>query len=270
MTQASTRQRGFALLIVLWSVVLLAFLVTHLTGAARSETQLAGNVRLASVLQAAADGGVNTAIFHALDTSDGHWPANGAEHELRLPGALLEVRIDNEAGKINPNSVQPQVLQALLHTQGVDQGAAARIAAAMVAWRFPDVQGDGARAPQYRNAGRDYGPPGAAFESLEEIGLVLGMTPDILARIRPYLSLYHDGDPDLRLAAPAVVQAYRESEGGDPPASGGPPLETVISITASAVGADGGRFTRRAIVRIGQRSAGRLFEILTWQDAPAS
>jgi len=43
------RQRGFALLIVLWSMALLALLLTQVTATGRSETQLADNLRRAIV-----------------------------------------------------------------------------------------------------------------------------------------------------------------------------------------------------------------------------
>ena len=261
--------RGFALLIVLWSIVLLALLVTHLTATGRAETQLAGNLRTAAVMEAAADGAASEAIFHLLDSSAGHWPADGAAHRIRLPGAVVDLSIGNEAGKLNINTVQPALLQALLHVTGVDTGTAASIAAAVVDWRFPDAQASpgGAKAQQYRDAGRDYGPPGAPFQSLEELSFVLGMTPAIQARIVPYLSIYHDGDPDTRDAPGPVLQAIRESTGANAPPTTGPPDERVVVITAAAArpeGSRGGRFVRRAVVRIGTRAQGGLFQILTW------
>jgi general secretion pathway protein K len=267
MRAAARRERGFALLIVLWTVVLLALLVTHLTASGRASAQLAGNLRDAAVLQAAADGAVQAAAFHVLDTSARHWPADGAAHTIRDPAAIVSVRVDSEAGKINPNTAQPELLRALLHVTGADTATAARLAGSMVVWRFPDAQNTfgGATTAQYRDAGRDYGPPGAPFQSIAEIGLVLGMTPDILARIAPYLSIAHDGAPDPRVAAPAVLAAIREATGADPQPQSGAPDERVVSITATASDARGGRFERRAIVRIGASDKIGLFQILTWE-----
>lgn len=53
----------------------------------------------------------------------------------------------------------------------------------------------------YRAAGRGYAPPNAPFENLEELGDVLGITQAILQRVSPYLTIYHDGDPDPGIAA---------------------------------------------------------------------
>jgi general secretion pathway protein K len=255
------------LLIVLWTVVLLALLVTHLTATGRGETQLAANLRGAAVVEAAADGAVAEAIFHALDSGAGHWPADGRPRRIGFPAAVVELRLDSEAGRLNPNTAQPELLAALLHVVGADTATATAIAAAMVDWRFPDAQGrsGGAKAPQYRAAGRSYGPPGAPFRSVAEIGLVLGMTPALLARLAPSLSVFQDGEPDPRLADPRLLQAIREATGAAPPVPAGPPPERVVAITASATGSDGGAFVRRAVVRMGARAQGGLFEVLSWE-----
>ncbi len=265
---ATARERGFALLIVLWTVVLLALLVTQLTASGRAEAQLAFNLRAAAVAEAAADGALSEGVFHALDSSDRHWRADGVTHVLRLPSATAEVRIDNEAGKVNINSAAPELLAALLRAVGVDTGTSTTLAAAMVDWRFVDAQhGGAAKAVAYRNAGRDYGPPSAPFRSLQELGLVIGMTPELLARLSPHITVYHDGEPDYFAADPLVRQALRTATGADPAtrSSGGNPEETVVAITARAVVNGGGGFVRRAVVKLGvEKEGGSLFQILTW------
>ena len=114
-------------------------------------------------------------------------------------------------------------------------------------------------------AARDHGPTGKPFEHLDELGLVLGMTPELLARVTPYLTLYHEGEPDVREAAPPVLQALRETTGAVPIAPSGPPDETTVTITSLASGGNGGRFTRRAVVRLTGRTGGEgLYTILDW------
>ena len=270
MSAAAIRERGFALLIVLWTVVLLALLVTQLTASGRAEAQLTTNLRAAATVEAAADGALSEAVFHALDTSERHWRADGAVHVLRLGSATAEVRIDNEAGKINLNSAPPELLAALLHALGTPTATAATLSAAIADWRFVDAQrGGGAKAAAYRDAGRTYGPPSAPFQSLQELGLVLGMTPDLLTRLLPHLTVFHDGEPAYLAADPVVRQALREATGAGPSESEGAPEETVIAITARAVGSTGGSFVRRAVVRLGLGKEDRLFEMLTWDGAEA-
>src|SRR5215831_8873131 len=73
----TARQRGFALLIVLWSMALLALIGTRITAAGRAGAQLATNLRASAIAEAAADGAVFEALFHFMDSSDGHWPVDG-------------------------------------------------------------------------------------------------------------------------------------------------------------------------------------------------
>lgn len=257
--------RGFALLIVLWAVVLLALLATQLMAAGRTELQLAANLRGAAAAEAAADGAVQEAVFHLLDPSD-PWPADGAERVLRVPGGRAVVRIEDEAGKINPNTASPELLRALLRRAGADGRTADGLAAAIVDWRFPSSQGQsgGAKDPQYRAAGRDYGPAGAPFRSVADLGAVLGMTPELLARLEPNVSVLTDTDPDLSASPPLVRQVIQDLRGTRPTTSRRRPLRTV-TVSALVAGDAGGRFGRRAVIRLGIAPKEPLFQILTWE-----
>lgn len=265
---ARNSDRGFALLIVLWSLVLLALLGSQLAAAGRGETRLAANLRAGAVAEAAADGAIHEALFHLLDSSNRHWPADGTPRQIRVPGAIVELRVTTEAGKVNPNTAQPELLRALLHAVGADERTAAAVAVAIADWRFPDAQDHPlqAKAPQYRAAGRDYGPPSEPFQTIDELGLVLGMFPALLARLAPHLSIYHDGDPDPAAADPVVRQAIQDATGVAPQAGGGPRDESVVAITATARGANGTRFVRRAIAGIGGHTQERPYRILSWES----
>lgn len=269
-------QRGFALLIVLWSVVLLALIGTGMTASGRADVQVAANIRAAARAEAAADGAIQEAVFHLLDPAN-PWFADGWDRVIDVPGARVTLRIDNEAGKVNPNTAPSEALRALLQASEASAEQAARLAAAIVEWRFPRTaaatgpglgafRDPGAIPPSqpYRIAGLDYAPPGAPFESLDELGLVAGMSPSLLASLIPHLSLYNDADPDPAAADPVVRQALRLGAGA--PAS---PRETtaparIVSITAAAVAPGDGHFTRRATVRLGRSEKETLMTILTW------
>jgi Tfp pilus assembly protein PilX len=58
------RNGGFALIIVLWTLVLIGFIVAHLTASGRTEIRIAGNLVANSASQAAADGAIFEAIFN--------------------------------------------------------------------------------------------------------------------------------------------------------------------------------------------------------------
>src|SRR4051794_36524705 len=154
-------QAGFALLVVLWTLSLLALLGTQLVATGRGEAQLARNLVDAAALEAATDGAVQQAIFGLLERSERRWPADGTEHFIRLGRIVVAVRVDDEGGKVNPNIASDNLLQGLLLRVGAPPAVAASVAAAMIDWRTAGTQPSplGAKAPQYVAAGRDYGPP---------------------------------------------------------------------------------------------------------------
>lgn len=258
------RDRGFALIIVLWAVVLLTLLVTQLTVTGRTELQLAANLRAAAAVEAAADGAVHEAVFHLLDNAT-RWPADGLPHGLVLPGGNATVRITDEGGKVNPNLASPELLRALLRRAGAEEQDADGLALAIVGWRSASRQGLGGDAP-YRAAGRDYGPANAPFRSVAELGAVLGVTPGLLTRLQPAMSVHSDTDPVAAVAPPLVRQTLADMQGAIP--AGRPPPPRTVVVTAEVVGA-GARFTRRAVVRLGLTEKEAPFQILTWEALPS-
>lgn len=258
MTRPATPARGFALLIVLWSVVLLALLATGITAAGRSDVQLAGNIRRAASAQAAADGGIAAALFHLGDTPGRAWQADGSDHRLTIGGYALTVRIADESRKVNPTAAPPRLMAALLTGCGSDPSRAAALADAINAWHTPGAQ-DVAVA-RYRAAGLGAAPTGAALRSVGELGLVIGMTPDLLACLQPHLSVFAADQVNLAQADPAVQAALRSLGQADPSTV----RPSVVEITADARAGDGGRFIRHAIVSLGRDQAGRAFRVLLW------
>lgn len=254
------RERGFALLIVLWALVPITLLFMTLAVTARSDLRSANDLRAAAVLEAAADGAIATAVFDVLRTGQ----AEGAARRLRVPGADVVIDLAGLSGLVNPNAASPELLRALLVRLGASDARGRAIAAAMVDWRTPGQKAgvNGAKAAEYRGAGLDYGPPGAPFESLDELGLVLGMTPQLLVALTPVMSLYADGDPDPRTAPPAVRLAL--SDIGTVRGRGAPNSE-VLQITAAASGAGGARSVRQAVVRFGYAGSQRGWRVLAWE-----
>jgi general secretion pathway protein K len=263
-----TRQRGFALLMVLWTMGLLALLVSQFTTIGRTETRVTANLRANAAAQAAADGALHEAILRLLQ---GVWLPDDRPHAIRTQDGAVEVRIENQASKLNPNMATVEAMQALLTRLAIDPGKAAALARAIIDWRSSSAKSasGGSKISQYQAAGLPYAPASKLFDDLEEVGQVLGMTPALMARIKPFLSVYQDND-SASAEAPA-------SPGAEPPAatdrdgwylsSSGRVM--VVAIQAAAVGGKGGRFTRRAVVRL--RAEPSLdqapYQILTWETA---
>jgi general secretion pathway protein K len=267
-TDAVRRERGFALLIVLWTLALLAFLVALFAAAARTEARIAFNLRSAMGPEWNADGAVYATAFHLLDRSDKHWNVDGTVHKLAVPGGTVAVRITDEANKINLDTASVDLLRALLLGVGADAGTASAVAGAIVDWREtggPDASA--AKAEQYRAAGLDYAPPEKPFRSVDELAQVLGMTADLLAKLRPHLTLYSSYGPGRSTTDPVALDAIMllRKQGGILPYERDVSGEQVMQVVATASSADGASFTRRAILRIDPSAKDRPCAILVWE-----
>ena len=262
------RSRGFALLIVLWTLVLIAFIVAHLTASGRTEIQIARNLVANAIAEAAGDGAISAAIFNQLDPNpDQRWRLNGEAHQLTIGNSRVTVQLEDEAGRVNPNTASPALLEALLRTTGSDPESARRLAAAIGQWvgSQPGAGPQNAMAA-YRAAGLDYGPPGEPLETLDELGRVLGMTPAVLAAIRPHLTLFGPAEPNPASADPVVTAALADMAQAAPAPvlpNQPPPDMLAVRITATASGPDNASVTRSAIVRVGAMLPGG-YAVLVW------
>jgi general secretion pathway protein K len=164
-----------------------------------------------------------------------------------MPGAIITVTVEDEAGKANPNAMSHAEMAALLRQVGADPPTANALATALETWRSAGSE-QGQEADRYRAAGLPYGPAGRRFVNLDEIGMVLGMPPALAARLMPHLSLYNFAGLDRSRADPVVAQAYAEARGNPPIPL--PDHDLTVRITVQVVAANGGRFARQAIVLV--------------------
>jgi general secretion pathway protein K len=266
----SSRGSGFALIIVLWTLTLIAFIVLHITASGRIEIRIAGNLVANAMAEAAIDGAVFEAILDRTDPqADQRWPIDGAAHELVIGESRVMVRLEDEAKWINPNTASPVLLEALLRATGSDPENARRLAIAIGEWvgSAPVTRSQDARLAEYRAAGLDYGPPGTPLETIDELGRMLGMTSAILAAIRPHLTLFGPPEPSPATADPVVAAALAAIMLTGQNASPGnltPPDVLTVRITALAFGPSNARATLSVIARFGAMLP-RGYEVLSWR-----
>ena len=111
--------------------------------------------------------------------------------------------------------------------------------------------------------------PSELLETLTRLGFgaVPGMTPAVFARLRPYLSVYQEAD-SLASNNDALPVSFSAPSRliGDGWHLGSTGRIMLVMVEATAVGRNGGRFTRQTIVRL--RAEASLdqspFQILTW------
>jgi general secretion pathway protein K len=261
---------GFALIIVLWTLVLIAFITAHLVATGRTEIHIAGNLADNAGAGAAADGAISQTIFDLLAPDRRQRRRlDGAAHTLEIGDCRVTVRVYDEAGRINPNLASPALLEALLRVTGTAPENARRLAVAIDEWVGASgaARTQAALTAEYRAAGRDYAPLAEPLETIGELRRVLGMTPTLFAAIAPHLSLFAPAVPILQDADPivrAAVAAITKSDPGQLAATPAQPDDFTARIQAIAQGPGNARAARLAIVRI-LPASGR-YTTLAWGD----
>ena len=277
-----TGMRGAALLLVLWLVALLTALVGAYALTARMEA-LQGRVgSRGTIVQEIARAGMEYALVRVADRNqETHWQPNGRAYAWRFDGHDVQVRIIDETGKVDLNQADVPLLSRLVQVLGEPPDASDALAAAIVDWRDADDLGQpvgGAEDGDYAAAGRPYGAKDAPFETIAELEQVLGMTPDLYARLEPFLTLYSGrGQPDATYAqGPVLVAmgmdatawlAQREAAG----AAGALQLvgtgSGTYSIESRARLADGRETSLRTVVRAGASPVpGSAYTLLRWEE----
>jgi general secretion pathway protein K len=253
-------------------VGLLALIGASLTSAARVQARLAMEARDHAEAEAAADGAIREAIFALI--GGGTVGQIDRPMRVRIGRAVVDIVAESEAGKINPNTVSSSVMRRLLAGLGVDPSNAARIAGEIADWRTRTRESvlGGAKVDRYRQYGLPYRSADRAFASVDELALIPDMTPEIMTRLKPWLSVYQEGNvsegSDATPAAAAVGDANVFSPGSTD--TGFVSRNIIAQIRAVAVVAGRSRATRSSIVRIrldpSAQGAGAddLVQILTW------
>ena len=250
---------------------LLALLGARLTSASRTEAQIAFAPRASAAAEVAADSAVNDVAMRLLR---GTWPASGlawrvAPEPIRVGAVPVDVLVTDEAVKINPNHASSRLLRSLMIQAGVDEFTATSLADAIIEWRRPSPFSSGGdrKRTRYEASGLAYAPSDRPFDNVDEIELVLGMTPRIFALIRPALTVYDVGDVKLEGASPLVAEAVRSARDVEHGAGtiGFPSPDQVVRIRATAT-VRGARFTRESVVRLkGRPRADEApYQFLTW------
>jgi general secretion pathway protein K len=261
------RNEGFALIIVLWILVLIAFIVAHVTASGRTEVRIANNLVANAVAQAAADGAIYEAIFNLSGPrSDQRWLVDGNTRELLMGHSQVSLRLEDEAWWINPNLASPALLDALLRITGSDpHSAPPRKCHREWVGSAPAPRPPNVLLAEYQAAGLDYGPPTEPLETLDELGRVVGVTPAVLAAIRPHLTLYGPPQPNAAIADPVVAAALATTAAvtAAPSASQPPPDVLTTRITATGFSPGNASARRFAIVRFGAALPSG-YQVLAW------
>ena len=289
------RERGVALVLVMWVAVLITVIASAFIVERRTEAMVIGNSVSMARAEALADAGIQRAVFEIYrnDNSPEAWKRDGSRYTMQMDGVPVSVEIRDESAKIDINTAQDQLIRGLLLVSGLPDDEANRVLDAMLDWRDPDdlKRANGAEEPDYKAAGLPYKPANGPFQAIEELQLVLGMRPELYRRIAPYITVYSRSpsvNPQLATrevllaipgATPEIVDDYvarREAAraaGQPPPVFPRPAIVTgftmVASIRSEARLDDGTVFAREAVAIL--RPAPRKpVTFLAWRQPAAA
>jgi general secretion pathway protein K len=199
---------GFILVAVLLILAALAALVgvfSIYSGAMAVSTRVAVDRLHADALITA---GIELTADRLIGLDDDSRPGSGA-FSFRLGGATVAVAFRTEHARIDLNLAPRDLLSGLLATLGAKKEDADFAAERIIGWR--KTNDGGARneeADRYKSAGLNYSPRQAPFENIAELNFVLGLSPALVERALPFLTLFNGrAEIDVNEAAPQVVAA---------------------------------------------------------------
>jgi len=287
------RSGGFALVSVLWIVLLVSMIAATLMAGGRLGLLRTRHAVEATQARAMADAAVDRVTFELLRAYLAGLPDPRPQRlTLPLEGGTVDVTIEDEDGKIDLNRTDTPLLAGLLVQAGVPAQEAAALVDAIADYRDIDSlrRPAGAEDEDYIRLGLPAGAKDAPFERLDELLQVAGMTPDLFRRVAPALTV-HSGratlDPTVAprqaiLAMPGVdaglAEFLSQFRPGRPRSSGAPlpdlsKVQTALSpsrrevftLRAVARTPAGVVFVREAVIRL-SRDANKPYSVLEWRQ----
>lgn len=151
-------------------------------------------------------------LFRQSDPREDPWrdPEELVVPEMLFGDVRYTLRLRDTGAALNPNVADEQMLRQFF-AQGlrVDYADADRITHAILDWRDEDdiPRVGGGERDEYLDENAPVLPRNRPFAEVDELRYVLGMTPEIFERARPYLTLIGSGTINANAAPEPVLLA---------------------------------------------------------------
>jgi len=286
-------QRGIALVLVLWVLLLLTIVTGSFSLMARMDRLEANTLLSGTQARMSAEAAINLAVLALRDPNDEtRMIADGRLYEQVLDGVLVEVRATDERGKLDINAADELTLANLFIGNGLGPDDAELLAAAVLDWRDVDEleRVNGAEEDAYFAAGLQVGPANRHFLMAEELLQVVGMPFELFRRLEPGITVFSrakEPDPffapvEALMAIPDItydeaVNFVAERHSQQPGDTLGAELPNGIvameqgrgntySIQARATMPNGVWEQLQATIRLGGTRSGSPYRILRWRE----
>lgn len=201
MTRITKSEKGIALFLVLWVLALLSVIVGEFCFAMRTEVNVTRNFKEQTEAYYIALAGLNRAIGELIrnevarqktNTPESKMDENEKEEESRwrinvdiapvpFGNGQFEVKIGNESGKININGANESLLKMMLNGFDIEEQQKSVIIHSVMDWRDKNHlhRLNGAEDSYYESLPEPYECKDGDFDSVEELLMVRGVTPEI-------------------------------------------------------------------------------------------
>lgn len=286
-------QKGIALVLVLWVLLLLIIVTGSFALMARMDRLEANTLLSGTQARMSAEAAINLAVLALRDPDDEtRMRADGRVYETVLDGVKVEVSAIDERGKLDINASDELTLANLFTGNGMDPDQAELLAAAVMDWRDEDEleRVNGAEEDAYLAAGLELGPANRPFMMTEELLQVIGMDYNFYRKLEPGITVFsRAGEPDPAFAPVEALMAmpditYAEAQdfvqqrnARQPGDSLGTELPNGVvvmeqgrgvtySIQARATMPNGVWEQLQATIRLGGTRSGRPYRVLRWRE----
>jgi type II secretory pathway component PulK len=208
-----TGRDGFALLAVLWVLLIASALAAELHAGIRADQRVTANVRAAARARWAARAGLAQSIELlrsrlAVTAPTGMgWMSTDTllipVQRLDMDGVRVTASVADARARLNLNLATADELRALFTALGWEPGRAASRAAALARWRAAHLPPFQAAADTVTVRLR---PPPGVFAAVEELRGVPGLTEAEYAEAAPHLTVASDGRINLNTASAPVLR----------------------------------------------------------------
>ncbi len=286
-------QRGIALVLVLWVLLLLTIITGSFALMARMDTLEANSLLSGTQARLSAEAAINLAVLALRDPDEeARMRADGRVYSQMLDGIVVEVSAIDERGKLDINASNELTLVTLFTGHGMELTDAEFLAAAVMDWRDEDEleRVNGAEEDAYGAAGLQVGPANRPFMMTEELSQVIGMPFELFRRLEPGITVFsRAGSPDPAFAPVEALMALpditydeavnfvKERNSQLPGESLGTELPNGIvvmeqgrgvtySIQARATMPNGVWEKLEATIRLGGNRNGNPYRVLRWRE----
>ncbi len=217
--------KGSVLILVVWTVSLLALLIAALGSRGLFALGLVDRLEEQLRVELTLEGGVQFLLAELGRDLTPHMDSRGEIEALlkrwdsmRDPEVTLDPSsaMGDEDRRINLNTAPVDVLEDLFRMGGVKPEDALLLAESIADWRDEDREDrdHGAEGFYYRGLASGYDCKDGPFESVEELLLVRGVTPAIWRTFSPTLTVYGSGKVNVNTAPQEVLTALGFTESG--------------------------------------------------------